>query len=60
MFQISTELGVEVTDAALAEIKEIQLLQTEPISEDELAVVKNYLLGSILSASDGPFSIASQ
>jgi predicted Zn-dependent peptidase len=61
LFQISTELGVEVTDAALTEIKkEIQLLQTEPISEDELAVVKNYLLGSILSASDGPFSIASQ
>ena len=61
LFQISTEVGTEVTNAALEEINtEIQLLHNEVIAEEELSVVKNYLLGSILSASDGPFSIASQ
>jgi zinc protease len=61
VFQISTEVGVEVTYETLNEIEmEIDRLKTEKVEDDELSVVKNYLLGSILSASDGPFSVAAQ
>jgi zinc protease len=61
VFQISTEVGVDVTDETLKEIAfEMKKLQLELIGSDELSVVKNYLLGSILSASDGPFSVAAQ
>jgi zinc protease len=61
VFQISTEVGVEVADKTLKEIDfEINRLKTERVDEEEFEVVKNYLLGSILSASDGPFSVAAQ
>lgn len=57
-FVIATEVGADVTQPALTEIyKELQALNDEPIAEEELAMVKNYMLGSILKASDGPFSI---
>jgi predicted Zn-dependent peptidase len=61
VFQISTEVGIQVTDETLHEIEvEIYRLQSELVEMDELNVVKNYLLGSILNASDGPFSVAAQ
>lgn len=57
-FVISTEVGANVTLPALEEInKELNALNNELVSEEELAMVKNYMLGSILKASDGPFSI---
>lgn len=57
-FVISTEVGADVTLPALKEIyKELQDLNNELVPEEELAMVKNYMLGSILKASDGPFSI---
>ncbi len=56
-FFITTEVGAEVCKAALSEIyKEIIKLQTEPISEQELKLVKNYVLGSFLKSVDGPFA----
>ncbi len=59
MFVISTEVGAEVCSAALEEIyKEINLLRTELIDEEELDLVKNYLLGAHLKSLDGPFAIA--
>src|SRR5690606_9190368 len=59
-FYINTEVGVDVTDNALAEIyKEIELLQTVLVSDDELALVKNYILGQVLRSCDGPFNMAS-
>ena len=57
-FVISTEVGVEVTNAALKEIYyEIEKLQNELVSEDELELVRNYLVGVFLRSTDGPFAI---
>ena len=59
-FFIATEVGRDVTNDALKEIyKEIELLQKEEVSLDELDLVKNYLLGQILKSCDGPFNMAS-
>lgn len=58
-FYISTEVGVDVTQATLNEIyKEIDLLQQNPIGADELDLVKNYLLGTFLRSVDGPFAMS--
>lgn len=58
-FYISTEVGSDVTKSALTEIyKEIALLQTEKISDEELNLVRNYLMGKILKSCDGPFNMA--
>jgi len=55
-FYISTEVGVDVTQAALNEIyHEIEVLQNELVQEDELSLVKNYMLGNLLKSFDGPF-----
>jgi zinc protease len=59
-FFISTEVGSDVTKKALIEIyKEIDTIRTEEVSSEELDLVKNYLLGQLLSSCDGPFSMAS-
>jgi len=56
-FFLTTEVGNEVKDSALTEIyKEIKLLQDELISDQELKLVKNYVLGSFLKSVDGPFA----
>ena len=56
-FYISTEVGVDVCSAALTEIyKEIDLLRSEEISAEELALVKNYMLGSLLGSLENIFS----
>lgn len=61
VFSIATEVGVDVTKAAITEIyKELDRLSNERVGDDELETVKNHMMGSILSASDGPFSIAQQ
>lgn len=53
---IYTEVGTDVTQPALDEIrKEITLLQTKKVGEEELFKVKNYLLGSLLQNTDGVF-----
>ncbi len=55
-FYISTEVGADVTTDALKEIYyELGILRNELIPEDELALVKNYLLGTLLKSFDGPF-----
>ena len=59
-FFISTEVGSDVTSKALAEIyKEMEILSTKEIPEQELGLVKNYLLGQLLKSCDGPFNMAS-
>jgi len=56
-FFLTTEVGVEVCDAALKEIYfEINRLQTEEVTDQELKLVKNYVLGSFLKSVDGPFA----
>lgn len=55
-FYISTEVGADVTDAAIHEIyHEIRVLREELISKEELDLVKNYMLGGLLKSFDGTF-----
>jgi zinc protease len=57
-FMIATEVGSEVREATINEIKyEILRLQNELVSEVELELVKNYLLGQLLNNADGPYSM---
>ncbi|WP_431295020.1 M16 family metallopeptidase [Pedobacter sp. P26] len=56
---ISTEVGADVCAAALTEIyKEIELLKNELIGEEELSLVRNYMLGSMLGSLENVFSHA--
>jgi zinc protease len=58
-FFIATEVGVDVCQKALDEIYiELNRLQEKLVGEDELLLVKNFLLGSFLRGSDGPFAMA--
>ncbi|HMG83696.1 MAG TPA: pitrilysin family protein [Ferruginibacter sp.] len=55
---ISTEAGKDVCEATVEEVyKEMELLREELIDEEELSLVRNYLIGSILGDLDGPFHI---
>lgn len=59
-FYISAEVALQSKEAALKEIyAEIERLQEEPISAEELHMNQQYLLGNYLNALDGPFAIAS-
>lgn len=56
---IATEVGAEVCAAALVEIyKEIEKLKNELVGEEELTLVKNYMLGSMLGSLENVFSHA--
>lgn len=55
---IHTEAGRDVCEATIAEIyKELRTLQTEAVDEEELALVRNFMIGSILGDLDGAFQI---
>lgn len=55
---IHTEVGRDVVDAAVTEIyREMELLCNEEAPEEELLLVKNYLLGGLLGDLDGPFAL---
>lgn len=57
-FMIGTEVKKEVTDDTLKEIRfELDRLQNELVSEGELELVKNYLLGQLLKSADGPYAM---
>ena len=58
-FFIATEVGVDVCAATLTEIeKEVNILKTELITNEELQLVKNYLMGSLLGSLENAFSHA--
>ncbi len=58
-FFITTEIGVDVCQDTLNEIYfELKRLRTELIPEEELQLVKNYILGTFLRSIDGPFELA--
>ncbi|PST82122.1 insulinase family protein [Pedobacter yulinensis] len=58
-FFISTEVGAEVSQAALNEIySEISLLQSAPVAGEELSLVRNYMMGSLLGSLENVFSHA--
>ena len=57
-WMVSTEAGRDVCEAAIKEIYlEMQGLRDEPVDEDELMLVRNYMMGIILGDLDGPFQI---
>ena len=56
---IATEVGADVCKLAVNEIeKELNLLQNELISEGELSLVRNFLMGSLLGSLENVFSHA--
>ena len=56
---IATQTGFEYVDPLVeAVFEEMEMLKSEPISQDELDRVRNYLLGEFTRSFDGPFSIA--
>jgi zinc protease len=57
-WMISTEAGKDVCEAAIIEIyKEMKTLREEPVDDEELLLVRNFMMGSILGDLDGPFQI---
>lgn len=57
-FLIGTEVGSAVREEAIEEIKkEIHVLQNELVPQEELDLVKNYLLGQVLKSADGPYAM---
>lgn len=55
-FLIGTEVKKEVRKETLAEIKiEFDRLRKKVIEEDELELVKNYMLGQLLKSADGAY-----
>ena len=58
-FFIATEVGADVCSSALQEIeKEIDLLKTALVPDEELNLVRNYMLGSMLGSLENAFSHA--
>lgn len=58
-FAVATQVGSEVTAEALGQIyAEIERLRNEPVSEEELSLVRNMMVGEMLRILDGPFGIA--
>jgi predicted Zn-dependent peptidase len=57
-WMISTDAGKEVCEATIEEVyKEMKLLREELVDDEELLLVRNYLIGTILGDLDGPFQI---
>lgn len=57
-WMVSTEAGRDVSELTITEVyKEMELLRNELVDEDELMLVRNYLMGTILGDLDGPFHI---
>jgi zinc protease len=58
---ISTEAGKEVCAPAIEEVyKEMNLLREELVDDDELEMVRNFAIGTVLGDLDGPFHVASR
>ncbi|MBH2003571.1 MAG: insulinase family protein [Sphingobacteriia bacterium] len=60
-WMISTEAGRDVCEATIEEVyKEMQILCNDQIDEEELSLVRNYMIGSVLGELDGPFQLISR
>ena len=56
---IATEVAAEATEDSIKQIRyEMSRLREELVSEQELAAVKNIMIGDIMRILDGPFGIA--
>lgn len=57
-WMVSTEAGRDVCRATIQEVyKEMELLNNELVDEEELDLVRNFMIGTILGDLDGPFQI---
>jgi zinc protease len=57
-WMISTEAGKEVVEDAIREVhKEMKRLREELVDDEELLLVRNFMMGSILGDLDGPFQL---
>ena len=57
-WMISTEAGKDVCEATVSEVyKEMKILREEPVDDEELLLVKNYMMGINLGDIDGPFHV---
>jgi len=57
-WMVTTEAGRDVSEATMFEIyKEMKRLCNVPVKESELQLIRNHMIGSILSNLDGPFQI---
>ena len=60
-WMIGTEAGKDVCEATIGEVyKEMKSLCEDPVDEEELLLVRNYMMGGILGELDGPFQIISR
>lgn len=58
-FFIASEVGADVCSSAITEIeKEIKILKEKLVSESELSLVRNYMLGSMLGSLENALSHA--
>lgn len=57
-FLLATEVGKEFRTETVTEMKfELARLQTELVDEEELALVRNYMLGQLLKSADGAYAM---
>ncbi|MEL6922562.1 MAG: pitrilysin family protein [Bacteroidota bacterium] len=58
-FMIGTEVGNDYVEDTFRQIyHEFEVLKTELISEQELSMVRNYLLGNLMTMLDGAFNVS--
>jgi len=58
---ISTEAGKDVCEATIKEVyHEMERLRNEKVSDQELLLVKNFMMGDLLGKIDGPFHVMNQ
>lgn len=58
---VSTEAGRDVCEATIEEVyKEMKVLREEPVDDEDLLLVKNYMMGGLLGELDGPFQVISR
>lgn len=58
-FFVATEVGTDVCGATIVEIeKEVNSLRVDLISDEELSLVSNYMLGALLGSLENAFSHA--
>ena len=59
VFYITADVAKEATQSAVEEVfKEIDRLQQEPISAEELDRVRNYMMGDFIRSIDGVFEVS--
>ena len=55
---ITSEVGRDVAEATIKEVyHEMEQLRNKPVEAEELDLVRNYMIGSVLGHIDGPFQI---